>query len=367
MILRGRRTTPAPWINVIANPHFGFQVSAEGSSYTWSENSRENQLTPWSNDPVSNPSGEAFYLCDEESRVFWSPVAAVCPDETAVHVAYHGRGYSRFERVADGIATTLVQYVPRKDPIRISRLRLVNQTSRTRTLRATAYVEWVLGRSRMSAAPFVFSETDAETGAVFARNVWGDTFGDRVAFADFGGRQTSCMDDRTAFLGRHGSLSAPRAIVRGSDFSGLVGAGVDPCAALQTVITLAPGEETNIVFLLGQGQNVEQARKLIAQYRAVDLDEVLEDVKQGWRSVTDAIQVRTPDRAMDIMVNGWLLYQSLSSRIWSRAGFYQASGAYGFRDQLQDGMSLVTSAPALVREHLLRAASRQFVEGDVQH
>ncbi|MBF0889093.1 glycosyl transferase [Gluconobacter sp. LMG 1745] len=367
VILQGRRTTPAPWINVISNPHFGFQVSAEGSSYTWSENSRENQLTPWSNDPVSNPPGEAFYLCDEDSRVFWSPVAAACPDETAVHVAYHGRGYSRFERVADGIASTMVQYVPREDPIRISRLRLVNQTSRTRTLRATAYVEWVLGRSRMSAAPFVLSETDAETGAIFARNVWGDTFGDRVAFADFGGRQTSFMDDRTAFLGRYGSLSAPRAIVRGADLPGLVGAGVDPCAALQTIITLAPGEETDIVFLLGQGQNAEHARKLIAQYRAADLDDVLEDVKQGWRSVTDALQVRTPDRAMDIMLNGWLLYQSLSSRIWSRAGFYQASGAYGFRDQLQDGMSLVTSAPALVRQHLLRAASRQFVEGDVQH
>jgi len=219
----------------------------------------------------------------------------------------------------------------------------------------------------MSAAPFVFSETDAETGALFARNVWGDTLGDRVAFADFGGRQTSFMDDRTAFFGRYGSLSAPRAIVRGADLPGLVGAGVNPCAALQTIITLAPGEETDIVFLLGQGQNVEQARKLIAQYRTADLDGVLEDVKQSWRSVTDAIQVRTPDRAMDIMLNGWLLYQSLSSRIWSRAGFYQASGAYGFRDQLQDGMSLVTSAPALVREHLLRAASRQFVEGDVQH
>ncbi|MBS1102926.1 glycosyl transferase [Gluconobacter sp. Dm-62] len=367
VILRGRRTTPAPWVNVISNPHFGFQVSAEGSGYTWSGNSRENQLTPWSNDPVSNPTGEAFYLCDEESRVFWSPVAAVCPDDSAVHVAYHGRGYSRFERVASGIASTLTQYVPKEDPVRISRLRLVNQSSHARTLRVTAYAEWVLGRSRMSAAPFVFSETDTETGAVFARNVWGDTFGECVAFADCGARQMSRTDDRTAFLGRNGSLAAPQAIVQGTDLPGLVGAGVDPCAALQTVVRLASGEETEIVFLLGQGRNAEQARDLVTHYRDCDLDAVLEDVKQGWRSVTDAIQVYTPDRAMDVMLNGWLLYQSLSSRIWSRAGFYQASGAYGFRDQLQDGMSLVTSAPALVREHLLRAASRQFVEGDVQH
>ncbi|MBF0859909.1 glycosyl transferase [Gluconobacter sp. LMG 31484] len=367
VILRGRRTTPAPWINVVSNPHFGFQVSAEGSGYTWSGNSRENQLTPWSNDPVSNPTGEAFYLCDEENRVFWSPLASVCHDEAAVYVAYHGRGYSRFERVAGGIASTLVHYVPQEEPVRISRLRLVNRSSHTRTLRVTAYVEWVLGRARMSAAPFVSSERDAQTGAVLARNVWGDTFGDCVAFADFQGRQTSCMDDRAAFIGRNGSLSAPLAIAQGGDLAGIVGAGVDPCAALQTVITLPPGEDTELVFLLGQGQNAEHARELVTKYRTADLDAVLDEVKQGWQSVTDAIQVRTPDRAMDIMLNGWLLYQSLSSRIWSRAGFYQASGAYGFRDQLQDGMSLVTSAPALVREHLLRAASRQFLEGDVQH
>ncbi len=367
VIIRGKVRTPAPWINVISSPHFGFQVSAEGSSYTWSENSKENQLTPWSNDPVINPTGEAFYLCDEESRQFWSPVAAICSDDNAVYVCRHGRGYSQFDRHANNIATTLLQYVPLEDPVKISRLKLTNTSSRTRTLRVTTYTEWVLGQSRNTTAPFIFTEQDADSGALFVRNKWGETFGDRVAFVDLAGQQTSSTDDRGTFLGRNGTLSAPKAIVQGGPLEGIVGAGIDPCAALQTVVTLEPGESTEIVFLLGQGQNSDHARQIVRRYRSADLDTVLEEVHRRWDTITGVVQVHTPDRAMDLMLNGWLLYQSLSSRIWARAGFYQASGAYGFRDQLQDGMSLVLAAPQLVREHLLRAASRQFPEGDVQH
>ena len=367
VIIRGRTRTPAPWVNVVSSPHFGFQVSAEGSGYTWSENSKENQLTPWSNDPVVNPTGEAFYLCDEESRQFWSPVAAVCPDDNAVYVCRHGRGYSRFERNANEIVSSLLHYVPPEDPIRISRLKLTNTSSRPRTLRVTTYTEWVLGQSRSTTAPFVFTEQDPESSALFVRNRWGETFGERVAFADLAGQQTSSTDDRCTFIGPNGTLSAPRAIIRGGPLEGIIGAGVDPCAALQTVVTLEAGESAEILFLLGQGRNAEHARQLIRQYRAADLDAVLEAVHRRWETITKTVQVQTPDRAMDIMLNGWLLYQSLSSRIWARAGFYQASGAYGFRDQLQDGMSLVLAAPQLVREHLLRAASRQFPEGDVQH
>ncbi|MFT8807238.1 GH36-type glycosyl hydrolase domain-containing protein [Gluconobacter sp.] len=367
IITRGRTRTPAPWVNVVSSPHFGFQVSAEGSSYTWSQNSKENQLTPWSNDPVINPTGEAFYLCDEESRQFWSPLAAVCPDENAVYVCRHGRGYSQFDRHANEIASTLLHYVPPEDPVRISRLKLTNTSSRPRILRATVYAEWVLGQSRGTTSPFIFTEQDPDTAALFARNKWGETFGEYIAFADLSGQQTSVTDDRSTFIGRNGNLSAPGAIVRGGPLGGIVGAGVDPCAALQTVITLEPGESTEIVFLLGQGRDVEQTRQIIRRYRTANLDMVLDDVRRGWERITGNIQVTTPDRAMDVMLNGWLLYQSLSSRIWARAGFYQASGAYGFRDQLQDGMSLVLAAPQLVREHLLRAASRQFPEGDVQH
>lgn len=366
-IVHGRMRPPAPWINVISNPQFGFQVSAEGSGYTWSENSKENQLTPWSNDPVINPTGEAFYICDEDSREFWSPLATVCPDDNAVYICRHGHGYSQFDRHANGIATSLLQYVPIEDPLKISRLTLTNTSGRSRTLRVTVYAEWVLGQSRNTTAPFIYTEQDPETQALFARNKWNEIFSERVAFADLANQQTSMTDDRGGFIGRNGSLSHPRAIVRGGALEGLTGAGIDPCAALQTLIKLAPGESTEIVFLLGQGKNAHHARKLVRHYRTVNLSSVLDDVHRQWARITRNVQVRTPDRSMDILLNGWLLYQSLSSRIWARAGFYQASGAYGFRDQLQDGMSLVLAAPQLVREHLLRAASQQFPEGDVLH
>lgn len=366
-ILHGRTRPPAPWVNVVSNPHFGFQVSAEGSGYTWAENSKENQLTPWSNDPVLTPTGEAFYICDEDSGAFWSPLAAVCPNDNAVYICRHGYGYSRFDRHANGIATSLLQYVPVDDPIKISRLTLTNTSEHSRTLRVTTYTEWVLGQSRGTTVPFINTEQDPETAALFARNKWSETFGDRVAFADLANQQTSMTDDRSAFIGRNGTLDSPEAIIRGGALAGVTGAGIDPCAALQTLIRLEPGESTEIVFLLGQGKNTQQARQLIQRYRTKDLNAVLDDVHNQWARITRTVQVRTPDRGMDILLNGWLLYQSLSSRIWARAGFYQASGAYGFRDQLQDGMSLVLAAPELVREHLLRAASQQFPQGDVLH
>ncbi|MBS1061518.1 glycosyl transferase [Gluconobacter wancherniae] len=361
------RLTPLPWINVVANPVFGFQASSDGAGYTWSENSRENQLTPWSNDPVSNPTGEAFYLQDDETREIWSPVASVCHDPAGIYIARHGRGFSSFERIVSEIESTLVQYVPTDDTVKISRLTLHNRSSRPRTLSFTAYVEWVLGPSRTATASFLTTEIDAETNAMFARNRWTQTFGSRVAFADISGKQTSWMDDRTGFVGRHGNLSMPSALSQGGALPGLNGAGMDPCGALKTTVTIPPNGTVELVFLLGQGDSPEQARTLIGRYRTADLDAVLKSVSEHWDRITGAVQVRTPDRSMDIMLNGWLLYQSLSSRIWARAGFYQASGAYGFRDQLQDGMSLTLSAPELVREHLLRAASRQFLEGDFQH
>ena len=365
IVLGPGRTTPAPWINVIANPGFGFQVAAEGSGFTWAGNSRENQLTPWSNDPVTNRSGEAFYLFDEVTQECWSPTAAPRQDPAATYVATHGHGYSRFERTAFGITTRLLQHVPVADPIKISRLELHNGSGRARSISLVAYAEWVLGPSRTATAAFVITEIDSQTKAMFARNAWAASTGTRVAFADLAGRQTSWTADRRSFLGRNGDVSAPAGAAGPLD--GAVGAGMDPCAALRTTVELPPGGRVELVFFLGQAATAEDARQLLMHYRTADLDDVLESVHRRWAEVLSAVVVKTPDRSMDIMLNGWLLYQTLSSRVWARAGFYQASGAYGFRDQLQDGMALTASSPALVRQHLLRAASRQFLEGDVQH
>jgi cyclic beta-1,2-glucan synthetase len=366
-ILGPGQSTPAPWINVIANPAFGFHAATEGGGHTWSVNSRENQLTPWSNDPVTDRPGEAFYLRDDDTGELWSPTAQPIRDADATYVVRHGWGYSRFAHSAHGIAAELLQYVPLGDPIKISRLTLHNASRRMRHLSLTAYVEWVLGPSRSAGAPFVTTDIDADTGAMFARNPWNASFGSRVAFADLAGRQTDWTGDRQEFIGRNGTLESPAALAGARPLSNTVGAGLDPCGALRRTIVLPPNTSVEIVFFLGQAASAPDASALIAQYRNADLDAVLSEVRRHWDDVLGAVQVKTPDRAMDIMLNGWLLYQTLACRIWSRSAFYQASGAYGFRDQLQDGMALVAARPDMTREHLLRAAARQFVEGDVQH
>jgi len=366
-ILGPGQSTPAPWINVVANPAFGFQVATEGGGTTWSVNSRENQLTPWSNDPVTDRPGEAFYVHDDETGTLWGPTALPIRDEAGSYVARHGRGYSRFEHKAHGIALDLLQFVPLDDPIKISRLKLHNTSSRTRYLSVTAYAEWVLGPSREVSAPFVATEIDVVTGAMFARNAWHAAFGSRVAFADLNGYQRDWTGDRREFIGRNGTLSSPAALAGATALSKTVGAGLDPCGALRTNIKLPPRGTVEVVFFLGQAASAEDARSLIARYRAANLDNVLSEVSRYWEDVLGAVQVKTPDRSMDIMLNGWLLYQTLACRIWARSAFYQASGAYGFRDQLQDGMALAASRPDITREHLLRAAARQFIEGDVQH
>jgi len=365
-VLENGTTTPMPWINVVANPAFGFQVSSDGSAYSWAENSRENQITQWSNDPVADPSGEALYIRDEETLELWSPTAQPIRDNGR-YIARHGFGYSRFSHRAHGIESDLLSYVPLADPIRISRLTLTNHSSRPRRLSVTSYAEWVLGTLRGANAPFIATSLDAETGVIFARNRSAMGFPGRVAFADLGGRQTAWTGDRTEFLGRGGSSARPAALARKAPLGAKVGAGLDPCAALQCMIELDPGESIEIISFLGEAASAEAASALITRYRAADLDAVLADVNAHWQTLLQTVQVRTPDRAMDIMLNGWLLYQTLACRIWARSAFYQASGAYGFRDQLQDCMALAFALPEETRAHILRAAGRQFAEGDMQH
>jgi cyclic beta-1,2-glucan synthetase len=366
-ILGPGQSTPAPWINVVANPAFGFQVASEGTGYTWSVNSRENQITPWSNDPVTDRAGEAFYLRDDETGDLWNPTALPIRDETATYIAHHGPGYSRFEHAAHGIALDLLQYVALDDSIKISRLVLRNMSGHTRRLSLTAYVEWVLGPSRTASAPYVTTEIDSTSNAMFARNPWNPAFASRVAFIDFGGRQTSWTGDRREFIGRNGTLASPAALAGTVPLSNKTGAGLDPCGALRTTIELPANAVVEIVCFLGEAATTEDARALISRYRAADLEAVRSEVGRYWDSILSRIQVKTPDRPMDIMLNGWLLYQTLACRFWARSAFYQASGAYGFRDQLQDGMALASVSPVMTRDHLLLTAARQFVEGDVQH
>jgi cyclic beta-1,2-glucan synthetase len=366
-ILDGENFTPAPWINVIANPSFGFQVSTEGSGCTWALNSQQNLITPWSNDPVGNAPGEVIYIRDEETGEVWGPTALPIREKGSPYTATHGQGYSRFEHSAHGLALELLQYVPVDDSIKISRLKITNHSTRPRKLSVTAYVEWVLGNSRSATLPYIVTEIDPQTGAMFAQNPWHNDFGDQIAFADLRGRQTGWTGDRAEFVGRDGALDRPLGLTQGTKLSNRVGSGLDPCGALQTYVVLNAVGSVEIVFFLGEAANRASAQALVAKYRMADLDAVLAAATKQWDDITGAVQVKTPDRALDILVNRWLPYQSLACRIWARTGFYQASGAYGFRDQLQDVMTLCVSRPDLSRAHLLRAAARQFPEGDVQH
>jgi cyclic beta-1,2-glucan synthetase len=363
------RMTPAPWVNVIANPEFGTLVSESGSATTWSENAHEFRLTPWSNDPVSDPNTEAFYIRDESSGRFWSPT--LLPTRTAgTYTTRHGFGYSVFEHTEDEIDSELRMYVAIDSPVKFSHLSLCNRSDRPRRLSVTGHVDWVLGDERSKTRMQVVTEVDVPTGALFARNAYNTDFAGRTAFFDVDSGANELCGDRAEFFGPTGTLAAPAALTAPAQapLSGQVGAGLDPCAALRVVIHLAPGQTQVVVFRLGAGKTLEEARDLARHWRRPGAaGEALEAVHAFWRDTLGAVQVHTPDASLNVLANGWLLYQVIASRLWGRTAFYQSSGAFGFRDQLQDVMALVHAAPALVREHLLRAASRQFVEGDVQH
>ncbi len=360
------QTTPAPWANVLANPSFGTMISESGLAYTWSENAHEFRLSPWHNDPVSDASGEALFLRDEESGHYWSP--APLPSRGAgAYVTRHGFGYSVFEHREDGIHSELWVYVAIDASVKFSVLKVRNTSGRSRRLSATGYVEWVLGDLRPKTAMHVITEIEPKSGALMARNSYNTEFPDRVAFFDVDDPARSVSGDRTEFLGRNGSLRNPAAMAR-ARLSGKVGAALDPCAAIQVAIELADGEEREVVFRLGLGRHAVDAASLVQRFRGASAArDALDAVRAHWKRALGAVQVETPDASLNVLANGWLLYQTIACRLFGRTGYYQSGGAFGFRDQLQDVMALVHAEPALTRAHLLRCAGRQFVEGDVQH
>jgi cyclic beta-1,2-glucan synthetase len=362
--------TPAPWVNVIANPDFGTLVSETGAGFTWFGNSQRNRLTAWSNDPVLDPAAEAIYIRDEDTGEYWTPTAAPIREATAYR-ARHGAGYTVFEHNSHAIDQELTVLVPLDasggKPVRLQRLRLKNDSVRRRRLSLTYYVEWTLGESREDCEMHVVTEWDNEAQAVLARNRYHPEYGKRVAFAALGRASESYTGDRTSFVGRNRSLASPAAMER-AELSRRTGAGMDPCAALRVTVELAPGETTEMVHLLGQVETADEAQSLIQAYRdGPAFEAALDQTKGWWEELLGAIEVHTPERAADFLINRWLLYQSLSCRMWGRSAFYQSGGAFGFRDQLQDVLALLYSRPDLAREHILLAASRQFREGDVQH
>jgi cyclic beta-1,2-glucan synthetase len=366
-VLRGGHATPMPWSQLVANPDFGFLATTTGSGYCWAVNSQQNPITHWSNDPVCDPPSDVLYLRDVETGALWSATASPIRVPASTYVARFGPGYAKYETAAHGIESELLQFVPVAGCIKISRLRLRNGSGHARGLDVTAYVRWAMGAIGTNSTHFGVTSFDEQANALLACNRWRDPFTDRVAFAAFDRAPDSYTGDRGEVLGRHGILEAPAALAGAQPLSNRTGAGLDPCAALQTQVELAPGGEAEIVFMLGEGADRAQALDLVQRWREADMDAAFAEVQGQWNGTLGAVQVRTPDPQMDRLLNRCLLYQVLACRVWARTAFYQASGAYGFRDQLQDVGALCVARPDLAREHILRAAARQFVEGDVQH
>ena len=362
--------TPAPWVNVIANPTFGTLISETGSGFTWYGNSQRNRLNGWSNDPVLDPASEALYIRDDESGRFWSPTAGPIREQSAYR-ARHGAGYTVFEHNSNGIEQELTLFVPvdRKggEPIKLQRLRLTNASARRRKLSVTYYVELTLGENRESSQMHIITNWDEEAQALLARNRYHPEYGERVTFVAITPQTDSYGGDRAAFIGRNRSLANPAAMEL-VQLSQRAGAGLDPCAVLRVSLELAPGEQREVICMLGQAESVKQARELVLRYQQdQSFEESLDQTKGWWDEQLGTIEVHTPELAADLLINRWLQYQSLSCRIWGRGAFYQSGGAFGFRDQLQDVMAFLYTNPDLARDQILLAASRQFSEGDVQH
>lgn len=360
------KLTPAPWVNILANDKFGSVVSESGLAYTWGDNAHEFRLTPWANDPVSDSRGEAFYLRDDERGQFWSPTPLPCRGKTP-YISRHGFGYSVFEHNEFGIRSELWIYVSLDSSIKYSVLKIINESGRPRKISATAYVEWVLGDLRSKSSMHIITEIDNNSNAILAYNKYNSEFCNRVAFFDVDDVNHTFTCDRKEFLGRNGTLQNPISMSR-TKLSGKVGAGLDPCASIQVNMELAIGQEREIVFKLGFGQDLNDARSILNKNKGSKVaQKALELVWQYWAHILGSVNVETPDKSLNVLANGWLIYQTLACRLWSRSATYQSGGAYGFRDQLQDSMAMIHSDSSIIRKHILLCASRQFVEGDVQH
>lgn len=362
-----KTSTPAPWVNIIANPTVGTVVSESGSAYTWALNAHEYRITPWHNDPVTDTSGEAFYLRDEETGWFWSP-APFPAKGTTNYITTHGFGYTSYEHIENGIASKMKVFVDKEEPIKLVVLTIKNKTDQLRKLSATGYLELILGNIRSKTSMHILSEHDTQNGTLLFRNRYNEAFAKRVAFFKLVGTSTySYTTDRSKFIGRNRNLSNPQALYR-QNLRGKIGAGHDTCAGLQSKFNLLAGEEREIAFLIGSAENTSSAIKLTQEFSSLSrINESFYQVKEYWNDIVNTVQVQTPDEALNILANGWLTYQTITSRLFARSGFYQSGGAFGFRDQIQDVLSLLHNKPELAREQILLNASKQFKEGDVQH
>jgi cellobiose phosphorylase len=365
--LKDKQNTPAPWINVISNENFGFHVSELGSAYTWCKNSRENKLTPWSNDYVADRLGEALYIRDEDTTEIWSISPKPIRDD-GEYIIEHGKGYSTFRHMAKGIIGEMTMFVPMNENAKIIRVNLKNISNIKRNISLTYYSQLVLGVVPRDTANHIVTYIEEDSKFIYAHNPYSANFGRVFAYLKIqGGKEESFSGDRKEFIGRGGSIESPIAMNK-KGLSNNVGAGLDPCMVQNSKITLLENEEKTINIILGEEESIEEIQRVLSKYPSEpEVTDELENTREYWEGMLGKIKVKTPDETMDIMLNGQLMYQAIACRLWSRSAFYQSGGAYGFRDQLQDVMPLCFLKPEMTRRQILISASRQFIEGDVQH
>ncbi len=367
IVLKNGETTPAPWINVISNKEFGFHVSESGVSYTWNKNSRENKLTTWSNDPVVDGEAEEIYIRDEVTGKLWS-ISCKPINDNGEYIIEHGFGYSTFKHEAYGILGQMTMFLDTNESVKLCKVKLKNNSDVNRNLSVTYYAKLVMGVTHESTAQYIYTGFDENYNYMYAKNPYSEHFGNLICYSKiYGGEELSYTGDRKEFIGRGGSIESPRGL-KYKNLSNYAGAGIDPCMCQTAKINLKPGEEKEILIILGETYGFEQIEDVVKKYEnSSESYKTLSYTKDYWMKLLSAIKVETPDKSMDIMLNGWLLYQVISCRYWSRTAFYQSGGAYGFRDQLQDVMAIEYADPSITRKHILYSASRQYIEGDVQH
>ncbi|MGR9173902.1 GH36-type glycosyl hydrolase domain-containing protein [Rhizobium sp. KDH_Rht_773_N] len=365
--LSGGEQTPHPWVNIVANDSFGFHVSAEGAAFTWSQNSRDHQLTPWTNDMVTNRPGEAFYLKDLDRGSVIVPYSSLAQRSDTRFEARHGLGYSVFSTVQDEIALEVTQTLHMEKSVKLTRLRIRNDAGEARKLRLYGYAEWILGNHPTKSKPFIISSFDSASGAVFASNPFSVSFGTRVAAFAASETPSSVSTSRREFIGRHGTIQQPRTVSAGSRLSNALDLDGDPAAALAFDLTIEPGEVREVCFYMGDAASQEDAAALIADIRSVAFEDILDRTRDFWKKFTGKTRVSTPDQRLDFMVNSWLPYQTYGCRIMARTAFYQSSGAWNLRDQLQDSLAFLLHSPDIARRQILNTGRRQFPEGDFQH
>ncbi len=357
-------STPAPWVNVIANERFGFICTESGGGYTWHLNSSQNKLTSWINDPITDTPSEIIYICNTQSGKVWS-CTPLPVRETEPYTIRHGFGYTCFTHNSNGINQTLTQFAAAEAAVKFSILKLENTTTSEMLLETACYFRPVLGTEFSQTSPYIVTGFDEVSNAILIDNVYNADFRGLRAFLACSESGVSYTGSRLNFFGTDMDISNPAGMRKELDSN--TGAGIDSCAVLKEGIRLKPGETREIVFLIGQ-ENLEKVSEVIRGFRSTEqVKNELEKVKDSWIRRLGQIQVNTPDLSINLMLNGWLQYQVLSCRIWARSGFYQAGGAFGFRDQLQDVMSVVYSLPELTKNQILLHCRHQFPEGDVQH